>query len=153
VGEAGDRTRDRDPPFIGIGGKQRVLPSSPIDAAGVNAYPVPEPDDYGGVAGMGGTLSWLEKKQRIRNDLAAVFAGRTGISVGDFLDIFFDPERPPTIGDFAAQYVPDRDTLTGILLELAERTGLDLERIRSHYYRKESFAQFGEHLLRAGAYG
>lgn len=96
---------------------------------------------------------WIEKRSRIRRDITAAFSGRTSISADDFQRIFCDPDRPAPIGDFNSQYLPSEAVLTEILDALGKSTGIDRERLASYYRRDESFSQFGERLLRAGAYG
>jgi hypothetical protein len=102
---------------------------------------------------MGSPMSWLEKRRRVRADIARVFSARTSISEADFLLIFYDPDVPPPISDFNNQYVASSDLLDEIYSELGGAIGLEPEKVKAHYHRKESFAQFGEHLLQAGAYG
>jgi hypothetical protein len=96
--------------------------------------------------------SWLENRKRIRVDIGKAFSGRSGVSEDDFLRIFYDPVLPPLIGDFDAQYISDAAVLEEILSALCEATGLKRALIRSYFSRTETFAQFAEHLLRAGAY-
>lgn len=84
--------------------------------------------------------------------IARAFASSTAISEEDFLDIYVEAEPPPPISDFEAQYVPDRETLDGILEALGESSGTG-GKAATHYDRRESFVQFAEHLLRAGASG
>jgi hypothetical protein len=88
----------------------------------------------------------------MRLDVAKSFSARSGIGAADFLRVFYDPLFPPLIGDFDSQYIPDANTLEEILSELGESTGLAAALVRSYFSRRETFAQFGEHLLRAGAY-
>jgi hypothetical protein len=88
----------------------------------------------------------------MRLDMARAFSGRSGISAEDFVRIFYDPASPPLIGDFDSEYISDGAVLEEILADLSEATGLGIDRIKSHFSRTETFAQFGEHLLRAGAY-
>lgn len=95
-------------------------------------------------------MSWTEKRSWIYGEIAEAFASRTGISSEDFLEIYVKAEKPPPISDFEAQYVPDRETLEDILTSLGEATGAG-EKVMVHYDRRESFVQFAEHLLRAGA--
>ena len=95
---------------------------------------------------------WLTSRKRMRLDIARAFSRRTGISEADFTRAFYDPADPPLIGDFDGEYIPDEAVLEEILRELHEATGLGMPLIRSYFSRKETFAQFGEHLLRAGAY-
>ena len=101
---------------------------------------------------MEAPLSWLDKRKKIRADVAGAFASRSGTGVDAFLEVFYDSPAPPSIGEYLGHYIPDSDTLLEILKELAKKTGLTPKKIRTHFHRKESFAQFGEHLLRAGAY-
>jgi len=96
--------------------------------------------------------SWLDKRESIINDIAGCFAGKSGISVKDFRDVFLVPGSASPIMDFNTQYLGDEAVLKEIFDELSDRTGLDTSRIEDHYHREETFAQFGEHLLRAGAY-
>jgi hypothetical protein len=88
----------------------------------------------------------------MRLDLSLAFSDRSGIGQEDFLRTFYDSVPPPQIGDFNSQYLADDETLREILSEIAYRTGLEVSRVESHYHAEESFPQFGEHLLRAGAY-
>ncbi len=97
-------------------------------------------------------MNWRDKQSRIRIDVTAAFSERSGISKEDFLKIFFDAKPPPPIGDFSAQYIADEEVLEQILSRIAELTGLDRARVKGHYHSEESFPQFAEHLLRAGAY-
>jgi hypothetical protein len=101
---------------------------------------------------MEAQLSWLEKRKKMRGDIAEAFASRTGTGVDSFLEVFYDSPSPPAIGEFIGHYIPDADTLVEILNTLSKKTGLTFRKIRNHLHREESFAQFGEHLLRAGAY-
>lgn len=101
---------------------------------------------------MGGSLSYLEKRGKMRLDIAGAFSERTSISGRDFLRVFYDAVPPPPIGDFCTQYIADDIALDEIFSALGVRLGLDAARIESHYHREESFPQFGEHLLRSGAY-
>ena len=97
-------------------------------------------------------MYWSERQSRIRADLAGAFSARSGISREDFLEIFYDAEPPPPIGDFTAQYIADEAALEQILSHIAELTGLKDADVKGHYHAGESFPQFAEHLLRAGAY-
>jgi hypothetical protein len=97
-------------------------------------------------------MEWREKRERMRLDVARAFSDRSGISLDDFLRIFYDAVPPPSIGDFNSQYLADDETLTEILSDIAELTGLNVSKIENHYHSEESFPQFAEHLLRAGAY-
>jgi hypothetical protein len=97
-------------------------------------------------------MKWSEKRERVRLDIAKAFSGRSGISEEDFLEVFYDSVPPPPIGDFNSQYVADEETLGEILAALSTYTGLDATKVEDHYDREESFPQFAEHLLRAGAY-
>lgn len=97
--------------------------------------------------------SWLRKRNRIRREIAKAFSERCGIGFEDFLRIFYDSQAPQPISDFNSQYVPDGATLDAILAGLAESISIEPVKVRSHYKKEESFPQFGEHLLRAGAYG
>lgn len=96
-------------------------------------------------------MRWTERRRAIYRMIAEVFSARTAISTGDFTAVYLDPENPPPIGDFEAQYIPDRETLDGILEALGEACGAGAETAASHYDRRESFAQYAEHLLRSGA--
>ncbi|MBD3179204.1 MAG: hypothetical protein GF417_06210 [Candidatus Latescibacteria bacterium] len=96
--------------------------------------------------------SWLEKREKIRGDIAESFSLKSGISVEDFRSIFLGEVTTPPIIDFNTQYLGDISILGEIFSALSERTGLEEKRIKSHYHREETFAQFAEHLLRAGAY-
>jgi len=84
--------------------------------------------------------------------MAGAFSECSGIGKEDFLKIFYDAAAPPPIGDFSAQYLADEETLEDILSEIADLTGLDGARVKSHYHPEESFREFAEHLLRVGAY-
>ena len=95
-------------------------------------------------------MSWTEKRKWIYGEIAGAFASRTGISREDFLRIYVEAEKPPSISDFEAQYIPDSETLDDILDALGETTGVG-KKVIAHYDRRESFVQFAEHLLRAGA--
>ena len=95
-------------------------------------------------------MRWNEKRAWIYGVIAEAFASKTGISIDDFLEIYVDAEKPPPISDFEAQYVPDNETLKDILEALGRSTGTGKKTV-SHYDRRESFVQFAEHLLRAGA--
>ena len=95
-------------------------------------------------------MSWTEKRKWIYGEIADAFSSRTGISREDFLELYIEPEGPPPISDFEAQYVPDGETTEDILEELGESTGIG-EKTVAHYDRRESFVQVAEHLLRAGA--
>ena len=96
--------------------------------------------------------SWLDIRKRMRLDIAKAFSARSGASAQDFLLVFYDPLMPPVIGDFDSQYISDEAVLQEILAALSEATGLKLSLVRSYFSRTETFAQLGEHLLRAGAY-
>ena len=97
-------------------------------------------------------MDWCEKRSRIRIAMAGAFSERSGIAREDFLEIFYDAATPPPIGDFSAQYLADEDVLEKIFSEIAELTGLDAAVVMGHLHSEESFPQFAEHLLRAGAY-
>ncbi|MDD4857407.1 MAG: hypothetical protein PHD74_04785 [Candidatus Krumholzibacteria bacterium] len=98
---------------------------------------------------MGG---WLENRKRMRLDIIKAFSAKTGIGAEDFARIFYDPAFPPLIGDFDGEYISDADVLDETLSEMSRSTVLPIGIVRSYFSRKETFAQFGEHLLRAGAY-
>lgn len=89
---------------------------------------------------------------RIESDLTDCFTSMTGIGKKDFSRIFFHITSPSPIGDFNSQYLAGEKQLEEIFIELAEKTGLNEEKVDSHYDRNETFSQFGEHLLRSGAY-
>jgi hypothetical protein len=95
-------------------------------------------------------MSWTGRRNWIYGEIADAFAAKTGIGREDFLEIYIEREEPPAIGDFETQYIPDRETLDGILTALGEATGTG-DKAGAHYDRRESFAQYAEHLLRAGA--
>ncbi len=95
-------------------------------------------------------MSWTERRTRVYREIAEAFASKTGISSRDFLGIYIEAEKPPPISDFEAQYIPDSETLEDILDALGDSTGVG-EKAAAHYDRRESFSQFAEHLLRAGA--
>jgi hypothetical protein len=99
---------------------------------------------------MEGFMSWTERRKWIYGEVAAAFSSRTGISRRDFLGIYIEPGGPPPISDFEAQYIPDEETLGDILEKLGESTGVG-DKAAAHYDRRESFVQYAEHLLRAGA--
>jgi hypothetical protein len=95
-------------------------------------------------------MSWTERRKWIYREIADLFASRTSISVEDFKEIYIDREPPPPISDFEAQYIADEETLDRILEDLGRSIGIG-ERAAANYDRRESFIQFAEHLLRAGA--
>ncbi len=95
---------------------------------------------------------WLKKRALMRLDLARAFASRSSISVEDFLRDFYDPLVPPLVGDFDAEYLPDAAVVEEILADIAGSTGLAISLVKTYWTRMETFPQFGEHLLRAGAY-
>ena len=95
-------------------------------------------------------MSWTERRNWIYGEIAEAFASRTGISSKDFLEIYMEAEKPPPISNFEAQYVPDGETLEDIIEALGKSTGVGKKAV-THYDRRESFVQFAEHLLRAGA--
>jgi hypothetical protein len=97
-------------------------------------------------------MTWIGKRKKIREDIAEAFSSYTGISRERFLSRFFDSENPPTIGDFSSHYLPGKKTRYQILSTLAGKISLDVDKVENHYHRKETFPQFGEHLLRVGAY-
>jgi hypothetical protein len=96
-------------------------------------------------------MTWKGRREWIYGEIAEAFASRTGIGMVDFLKIYIEGDEPPSVGDFETQYIPDRETLDDILDALGEATGTG-SKARSHYDRRESFVQFAEHLLRAGAH-
>lgn len=95
-------------------------------------------------------MSWTERRRWIYGEIAEAFSSRTGIGSEDFIKIYIEAEKPPPVSDFEAQYIPDSETLADILEALGESTGTE-EKAAAHYDRRESFVQFAEHLLRAGA--
>ena len=97
-------------------------------------------------------MDWRGRRSRIRTDVAESFSKRTGIALKDFLELFYDAAAPPPIGDFTAQYIADEQVLQEIFSSIAALTGLDKAKVEGHYHPEESFPQFAEHLLRAGAY-
>ena len=97
-------------------------------------------------------MKWHDRRDRIKLDIARAFSDRSGIDDADFLEIFYDSVPPPPIGDFNSQYLADEETLDEILSALSASIGLEVSKISGHYDREESFPQFAEHLLRAGAY-
>lgn len=96
---------------------------------------------------------WLEKRRRIRADIARACSARTGISGADFLRVFYDGPAPRPVGDFDTRHVPDADTLDEILADIARSTGLPAKVVRGHLARGETFPRLAERLLRSGAYG
>ncbi|MDD3643192.1 MAG: hypothetical protein PHQ19_07020 [Candidatus Krumholzibacteria bacterium] len=98
-------------------------------------------------------MRWTERRRRIYRMIAEAFSARTSISTDDFTAIYLEPGSPPSIGDFEAQYVPDRETLETILEGLGEACGAGAEKAAAHYDRRESFVRYAEHLLRSGALG
>lgn len=96
--------------------------------------------------------SWIEKRKRIRLDIAKAFASRSSIGEKEFLATFYDAKPPPPIGDFNSQYLSDAAVREEIFTALGEAIGLKSTKMEYHYRKEESFAQFGEHLLRVGAY-
>jgi hypothetical protein len=99
---------------------------------------------------MEGFMSWTERRRWIYGEIAVAFSSKTSISRDDFLEIYMEAEEPPPISDFEAQYVPDRETLDDIVESLGRALGVG-DKAAAHYDRRESFAQYAEHLLRAGA--
>ena len=97
-------------------------------------------------------MKWSEKRERIRLDIARAFSRMSGIGEEDFLEVFYDSVPPPPIGDFNSQYVADEETMKEILSTLSSYAGMSVRKVEGHYDREESFPQFAEHLLRAGAY-
>ena len=95
---------------------------------------------------------WLEKRRRIRADLAVAFSARTAVSRLAFLRVFYDASALPTIREFRDRYIPDAATLEEILASIAARTGLAAGAARRHLSGGDTFPRFGERLLRAGAY-
>jgi hypothetical protein len=100
---------------------------------------------------MEGFMSWTERRIWAYGKLADAFSSRTAIGREEFLKVYIEPESPPPIGDFETQYIPDSETLEDILEALGGSTGVG-EKAKIHYDRRESFVQFAEHLLRAGAH-
>jgi hypothetical protein len=95
---------------------------------------------------------WLLRRSRIRRDIARSFAERSAISFRDFVGAFYDSSPPPPAGDFDGQYIPDEATLEEIFAAIGLLTGLPARTVEAHFSRKETFPQFAERLLRAGAY-
>lgn len=96
--------------------------------------------------------SWREKRAKIKADIIECFAARAGITAENFMEVFFSRESPARIGDFNIEYLGGEENLEDIFSLLSARTGIDTSRMENHYHRDETLAQFGEHLLRAGAY-
>ncbi len=96
--------------------------------------------------------SWLRKRNLVRDNVARAFSAKCGISLYSFLREFYDAEIPPPIVDFEGQYIPDSDTLDEILNDIARKAGLPKAAVDACFFRKESFPQFAERLLRSGAY-
>ena len=93
-------------------------------------------------------MRWSERRRRMYRLIAEAFSARTGISRGDFERIYLETDNPSSIGDFETQYIPDRETLSGILENLGRSSGVGADKAAAHYDRAESFAQYAEHLLR-----
>ncbi|RJR29834.1 MAG: hypothetical protein C4574_03005 [Candidatus Latescibacterota bacterium] len=98
------------------------------------------------------TGGWIDKRKRIRLDIAREFSGRSGISAGVFLRSFYDASILPSIREFQIRFVPDAGTLDEIFAALGAATGLAAKAVASHFSGRDTFPQFGERLLRAGAY-
>lgn len=98
------------------------------------------------------TGGWIEKRRRIRLDIARSFSGRSAISFQGFLGAFYDAPVLPAIREFHVRYIPDADTLTEILSCVARATGLRAAAVASLFSGNDTFPRFGERLLRAGAY-
>lgn len=85
--------------------------------------------------------------------IAEAFAARTAISREDFSRIYLEAADPPSIGDFETQYIPDRETLSGIFEILGRSSGVGADKAATHYDRRKSFTQYAEHLLRVRSQG
>ncbi len=96
--------------------------------------------------------TWYDERKRIQSDIAREVSSKTSISEERFREVYLDENEPRSIGDFNKKYLPDERTLGEIFAGLSKATGLAEKKIESHYDAGESFAQFGEHLLRSGAY-
>lgn len=95
---------------------------------------------------------WIEKRERARKDLSNAFSSKSGISSNVFLIEYYDASFLPSIGDFEARYIPDSKTLDEIFLDLSRVMNIPVKTVSSVFSRKETFPQFAERLLRAGAY-
>ncbi len=95
---------------------------------------------------------WLEKRKRIRADLSREFSARAAIGPADFLRSFYDAPAPPCMHEFRSRYIPDAGTLDEILAAIASRTGLAARAVEARFSGTDTFPQFGERLLRSGAY-
>jgi hypothetical protein len=93
-------------------------------------------------------MGWTERREKIYFAISEAFSAKTSIGKDDFVRIYIERDNPPPISDFESQYIPDHETLEEVLEDLAELTGLDNDRVKAHYDRRESFVQFAEHLLR-----
>ncbi len=94
--------------------------------------------------------SWIELREIMLSAVAGEFSRKTSISEEDFFRVYIAGDPPVPTGDFVSQYIPDDDSLDGILGVLARRTGLEPSRVKSLFRSHESFAQFSERLLRSG---
>jgi hypothetical protein len=97
-------------------------------------------------------MSELEKRKRIKGDLAEVIGKRTSISITEVLENFYETDSPMTIDEFVDMYAAGPDTLEDIFSDLSDATGLGVSTIRAKFRLAKTFRQFGEHLVRAGAY-
>ncbi len=98
-------------------------------------------------------MSWIRKRRAIKSVLARVFSAKTSISAGDMTKRYFESAAPPPMSDFEKQYVPDEDTLDELLEDVSTEAGLESGEAARLYDRDETFPQFVERLLRAGAGG
>ena len=98
------------------------------------------------------TGGWIEKRKRIRLDLAREFSNRSGIAADAFLRSFYDAPSLPSIREFQIRFVPDAGTLEEIIAAVGAATGLAGKAVKTHFSGRDTFPQFGERLLRAGAY-
>jgi hypothetical protein len=105
-----------------------------------------------GRSSMERTGGWIEKRRRIRLDLAREFSARAAIAAACFLRSFYDAAALPSIREFQVRYVPDAGTLDEILAAVASRAGLSSKTVKAHFSGNDTFPSFGERLLRAGAY-
>lgn len=96
-------------------------------------------------------MSWIRKRRAVTGMLVQVFSEKTSISADDMMRIYIEPEKPLPMSDFESQYVPDEETLEDILEKLSGMTGIGDGEATRLYDREETFKQFAERLLRAGA--
>lgn len=83
--------------------------------------------------------------------IVQVFSEKTSISADDMMRIYIEPEKPLPMSDFESQYVAGEEILDEILEELSGRAGIGEGGAGRLYDRDETFPQFAERLLRAGA--